>query len=108
MIAGLLLPTIVLMIMGVLVTRGLERVVPETLLGLALNAVIASVILWLLSALLFAVLYQWQDDRVLRLLGQSSGAQHLLAVGAKAAIIWGPLMCLTVATSPRRWKTNVW
>lgn len=108
MITGLLLPTLALMALAVLIPRSIERWTPETLFGLALTAFLGAIALWLCSGLLFALLYNWQDPRVLDLLGQSRGAAHLATLGLKAAIIWAPMLLLTVITAPRRWKTNVW
>ena len=56
MLLTLALPTLLLMALAVLVTRALERVVPESMAGLAMLALGASVCLWLLSAGLFGLL----------------------------------------------------
>ncbi len=108
MLLSLGLPVLVLLILAVVVTRMVERLLPETLLGLLGVAIIASLVLWGLSSVLFAVIYAVQDSRIAALLGASAGLRHMAMLGAKAAIIWAPLMLLTVATAPRRWKTNVW
>lgn len=110
MLIALGLPVLVLMIAAVLVTRAVERVVPEHLGGLVAAAVLSSVVLWGLSAAGFALLYQLQGAPLAALIGTSAeaGARHFALLGAKAALIWGPLVALTVATAPRRWKTAVW
>jgi hypothetical protein len=45
---------------------------------------------------------------MIALLGRSDGIWHLLNLGAKAALIWAPVLALVVTTAPRRWKTAVW
>jgi len=108
MVSSLLIPTVVLMGLAVLVTRLVERVMPETMLGLALTALVASGVLWALAGGLFGWLYLSRAPELAPILGAGSGLRHLAGLGAKAALIWLPLVLITVATAPRRWKTNVW
>ncbi|KUF10610.1 hypothetical protein [Pseudoponticoccus marisrubri] len=110
MITALLLPTLALMALAVLVTRGIEALVPESPAGLAAIAVLSSLALWLLSAAGFAGLYLIRDAQIAVVLGAApqAGLRHFLGLGAKAALIWAPLVLLVVATAPRRWKTATW
>ncbi|ASP19564.1 hypothetical protein ANTHELSMS3_00847 [Antarctobacter heliothermus] len=110
MIADLLLPSLGLMLLAFVVTRGVEMLVPETVLGLAVMALVSAMLCWVLASAGFAVLYGVQDGRILALLGQtpSTSAGHFLRLGAKAALLWAPILLLTVSTAPRRWKTAVW
>lgn len=110
MITGLLLPTLALMALAMLVPRLVERQVPESLTGLALCAAVSALALWGLSALGFAGLYALDDPLVLDLLGRdpAGGLRHFAGLGAKAALIWLPVLLLVVSTAPRRWKTAIW
>lgn len=110
MIADLLLPALGLMLMAFVVTRGVEVLVPETVTGLAVMAAVSALLCWPLASVGFALLYGVQDGRILALLGEvpAASAGHFLRLGAKAALLWGPILLLTVSTAPRRWKTAVW
>lgn len=110
MTIGLILSAVALATAAILVTRLIERVVPETLPGLGLLAVVAFVTMWLVSALGFAVAYQMQDAQVLTLFGAQpgAGARHFAGLGVKAGLIWAPIVLLVVVTAPRRWKNAVW
>ncbi len=108
MLMSLALPTLVLMTLAVLVTRGVEALMPESVPGLIATALLSALLLWALATGLFALLYLWQDARISALLGDARGWAHMSGLGASAALIWAPLMLLTVATAPRRWKTAVW
>ena len=96
------------MVAAVLVTRLVERCAPESVAGIAGTALVSALAMWLLSSGGFALLYLWQDARIAGLIGAGQGAGHFLRLGAKAALIWGPLVAITVATAPRRWKTATW
>lgn len=108
MFLALAFPTILLMVLAGLVTRALERAVPESIPGLVLLALISVLVTWGMAAGLFAGLYLWQDSRLAGLLGEQQGLGHLLRLGAKSALIWGPVVALTVVTAPRRWRNAVW
>lgn len=108
MIQALLLPTLLLMVAAVLVTRLLEHVVPETIAGLVVLAGLASAACWAVASALFGAIYILQAAQIAAVLGTRGGLGHLLALGGKAALIWLPLVLITVATAPRRWKTNTW
>ncbi|MBP0484353.1 hypothetical protein [Sagittula salina] len=107
MIAGLLIPAAALGALAILVTRGVERVMPETLAGLVLTALVGALLMWLLSAGFFALWYALKAPGAAWLIGQT-GAHHFMLLGAQAALIWGPVLVLTVSTAPRRWRTNTW
>ncbi|GGF62659.1 hypothetical protein CDZ97_16930 [Mameliella alba] len=110
MILQLLLPVLGLMLVTVLVTRGVEAILPESLGALAATTVISALLVWLLTSAGFALLYTIEDARVWDLLGQAPSASlgYFLRLGASAVLIWGPVLLLVVSTAPRRWKTAVW
>ncbi len=110
MIADLLLPALGLMLLAVLVARGVEVLVPESLVGLAAMALVSALLCWGLASAGFALLYVQEDARILTLLGDAptASAGHFLRLGGRAALIWAPILLLVVTTAPRRWKTAVW
>ncbi|MGR3495350.1 hypothetical protein [Citreimonas sp.] len=110
MIAALALPTLVLLALAVAVARGVERLVPETPAGLALQASISAAALTLLSAAAFAALYAAGDAPLTALLDADprGGFAHFLGLGLKSALIWAPPMLLVVVTAPRRWRHGRW
>lgn len=110
MILNLLLPALGLMVLSLAVTRGVEAVMPESLRGLAAIALVSALLVWVLTAAGFALLYLMEDSRVLALMSEAPSASvgHFLGLAARAALIWAPVLLLTVSTAPRRWKTAVW
>ncbi|MGR3369401.1 MAG: hypothetical protein ACU0CC_11885 [Sagittula sp.] len=108
MILGLLIPTAILIALAVFVTRGVERLMPETIPGIAAAALLSALALVGLSACLFAVLYLLETPSAARLIGQRGGVLHFLLLGVQAGLVWGPIVLLVSVTAPRRWRTNVW
>jgi hypothetical protein len=110
MVVQLLLPVLLLMAATVGVARLVEARMPETLGGILAGLAISAVLALLLSAALFAAIYARGDPRILDLLGQAPqiGLAHFLGLGAKAGLIWGPVLLLVTVTAPRRWTTNTW
>ena len=106
----LVLPALLLIGFAVLVPLAVERRMPETLIGLLVGGMVSALVVWLLSAVLFAGLYALQGPGVLHTLRLSPGAglAHFLKLGAQAALIWAPILLLVVGTSARRWKEAVW
>lgn len=108
--ASLILPALLLTGLAVLVPLLVERRMPETLGGLLLGGLLSALVVWLLSAALFAGLYSLQGPGVLEILrvAPGSGLWHFLKLGAQAALLWAPILVLVVGTSARRWKEAVW
>lgn len=109
MFLGLALPSLALIALAILVPRIIERWMPETLFGMATTAAASSVVLWALSACGFALLYQLENPQLTALLFSTTGSLgYFTTLGAKAVIIWGPILALVISTAPRRWTTNTW
>lgn len=110
MILGVLLPALGLILCAVVIPIGLERLVPESVAGLVLNGVVTGAVLTALATGYFLWAYARQDTRVLDAVGAAPGETlgFFLRLGFGSALIWGPVMVLTLSTSPRRWKENVW
>lgn len=110
MLLTLGLPVLGLMILAVLITRAVETVAPESIVGLVATGAVAGLLCWAMSAAGFAWLYHAQDPEILTRIGlrPADGVAHFMTLGAQAALIWAPLVAITVVTAPRRWKTAVW
>ncbi|MBS0125780.1 hypothetical protein [Thetidibacter halocola] len=108
MIVALLVPSLILIALAILLTRAIERMMPETVPGMVLTGIVASILMWLLSGAMFGWFYLLREAQVAPMLGTGRGMRHLAALGGKAALIWLPIVLITVATAPRRWKTNTW
>ncbi|MFZ7090901.1 hypothetical protein [Primorskyibacter sp. 2E233] len=81
---------------------------PESMAGIVATFVLSLLLLWAFSAGLFAALYFWRGVTFASFFGESQGWRHFLWLGAKAALVWGPIMLLVVITAPSRWKESVW
>ena len=107
---SLLLPAVVLAVCAFVVPRLWARVLPEGVGPLMLNAFLSTLVLFLLSAALFLVLYAGQGVRLSDVLslGVVSAIVYFGQLGLASAIIWGPILVLSVAGLPRRWVKETW
>lgn len=108
MVTALLLPSLLLIALAILIPRGLERLMPESLGGLLLLGLISALLLWALSALGFALLYRWGGAPLARLWADGGAFRHFLWLGLRAGLIWAPVLVLAVSTAPRRWRQAQW
>lgn len=107
---ALFLPALVLALLAFAVPRLLARVLPEGVKALMLNAFLSTILLFLLSAGFFFCLYLWQGLSLVEILEPDVAASILLfgRLGLIAAIIWAPIMVLSVAGLPRKWVKETW
>jgi len=107
---ALFLPALVLAVMAFGVPRFLARLLPEGVKPLLLNAFLSTVILFALSAVFFAVLYIWQGLSFADITadGLAQSIVFFGRLGLIAALIWAPIMVLSVAGLPRRWVKETW
>lgn len=107
---GLFVPVAILAVLAFFVPRLLARWLPEGVTPLMVNALVSTVLLFALSAAFFVLLYFWQGVPV----GQMSDAGLAASVGffgrlgLMSAIIWAPIMILSVAGLPRTWVNETW
>jgi hypothetical protein len=107
---GLVLPALALAVMGWLVPRGLALAFPEGAGPLLLLAVASAALMLLLGMAFFAALYARQGvpwDALLEA-GWDGLALHFLWLGSISALLWGPILLLSVAGLPRRWTRATW
>lgn len=107
---GLVLPALGLGLAGWVLPRLLARMFPEGVRPLLWLGLTAALLMLVLSMALFLGLYLAQGVPLATLVrpGSSPLALHLLRLGASAALIWGPVLVLSVAGLPRRWRHVTW
>jgi hypothetical protein len=107
---GLILPAVVLGVAAFAVPRLLAHVMPEGVMPLLLNAFLSTVLLFVLSAVLFVGLYIWQGLPMVQIQRQGLVMNTLYfgRLGIAAAIIWAPILILSVAGLPRKWVNETW
>lgn len=107
---GVILPGLVLGFAGFAVPRALARVLPEGVKPLMLNAFLSTVILLIIAAAFFLCLYIWRGVSFAQLADQGIAATVVIfgRLGVASAIIWAPIMLLSLSGLPRKWVTAVW
>ena len=106
----LFLPAMVLAVIAWVVPKLLSMVLAEGFKPLMFNAFLSSLILFGISALFFFWLYVWQGAGLENLLSFSwiDNVVFFGRLGLTSAIIWAPIMILSVAGLPRTWEKEVW
>ena len=107
---ALLLPALVISVLGFIVPRLLARLLPEGIGPLLLNAFLSTVLLFIIAAGFFFCLYLWQGLSVAQIMepGLAANVVFFGRLGLFSAIIWGPIMVLSVAGLPRKWVKETW
>lgn len=106
-VIGILLPAILMAVLGWVVPQQLAKIMPEGVGPLFLIAALSFVILLVLAVVVFLVLYHLQGNS----LDGVSGAVIVFIFGSSAvrsALIWLPIMIISVANLPRKWTKEVW
>jgi len=108
--SGLFVPALVLAALGWFVPRILALFWPEGVKWLLVLALVSSVIMALCGAAFFAFLYIVQGTGLHDLIETGGGALivHLLRISLISALLWGPLMILSIAGLPKNWVNEVW
>ncbi|MEJ6404662.1 hypothetical protein [Yoonia sp. 2307UL14-13] len=96
--------------MAFFVPRVLGRLLPEGVKPLVLNTFLSTVLLFVISALFFLCLYLWQGLSPAQIMepGLSANILHFGRLGLTSALIWAPIMILSVAGLPRKWIHETW
>ena len=107
---SLILPAVMLAVLAFIVPRVLGRLLPEGVKPLLLNAFLSTILLFMISALFFLCLYLWQGVGLAQIMEPGLGANilHFGQLGLTSALIWAPIMILSVASLPRRWAHETW
>ncbi len=102
-IGGVALPVAALAAAGWLVPWALGRALPDGVAWLALNAAVSTALLAGGAAAGFVWLFGAAGPAVLR-----AEPGHLAQLAARSALVWAPLMVLSLADQPRRWRSARW
>lgn len=107
---GLIFPALSLALLAWLVPKLVSMTLAEGARPLMLNALLSSIILFCLSGGYFFVLYLSQGIPFWKLLepGWAAVVTYYGRLGLTAAIIWAPIMILSVAALPRTWVHEKW
>lgn len=107
---GLIFPALGLALLGWLVPRLLSLIWPEGVRPLMLLALVATLIMFGVGVAFFAGLYLWGGVPLAELfaLGVASTILHFGRLSLISALIWGPVMILSVAGLPRHWVRERW
>ena len=107
---GLVLPALGLALAGWALPRLLAPLFAEGVWPLIRLGLLAALLMQLLSMALFLGLYLAQGVPLAELLRPGVGALlwHLTRLGLGAALIWGPILVLSAAGLPRRWRHETW
>ena len=107
---GLILPALLLAMAAFLVPRLLARILPEGVTPLLLNTFMSTVVLIAISGVFFWSLYIMQGLQVAQLAEQGLAVNVVSfgRLGLVSAIIWAPIMILSVAGLPRKWVHSTW
>ena len=107
---GLFLPALVLAFLAWAVPKLLSMLLPEGVRPLMINALLSTVVLFVLSTSFFSLLYIWKgvswDE--LASFGTLANIVFFGKLGLIGGLIWAPIMVLTVANLPRSWVSKVW
>lgn len=107
---GLVIPALGLALLGWLVPRGLSLFFPEGVRPLIVLGLTSVVLMMLLSAAVFVGLYVVQGVPFTELMGGSAigGLAHFAWLGLLSALLWGPIMLLSLAGLPKGWVKETW
>lgn len=103
MIQTIVLPLMALAAFAWVVPWLLSKLLPEGVFWLMLIGVLSAVVLTVVSAVGFYVLYGQAGEVVL-----DAAPWHFVVLSARAALVWGPVMVLSLANIPKGWKEAVW
>lgn len=107
---GLILPALLLAVVGFVVPRLMARLLPEGVRSLMVNAFASTLILVTVAAGFFFCLYLWQglDAEILTAQGLAANLWFFGRLGLVSALIWAPIMVLSLAGLPRKWVHETW
>ena len=107
---GLFFPAACLALLGWIVPKLMSMLLAEGIKPLMINAFASTVVMFVISSALFAAMYIGQGVGWADLVGFGWGANVVFfgKLGLISALIWGPVLVLSVANLPRSWIKAVW
>ena len=110
MTEGLLVPSILLGLLGWLVPKFWSMLLPEGLPALAANTIFSGMTLAALTGIYFMGMYWAAGVTLARLMDQGllGNIAYFGRLGLSAAIIWAPMMGISLLGLPRTWVRVTW
>ena len=110
MTGGLLIPALAFGLLGWLVPKLWSMVVPEGIPGLFAIAILSALTLAGVTGLYFLLSYWMAGITLARLSDQGVlfNIVYFGRLGLSAAIIWGPMMGISLMGLPRTWTRSTW
>lgn len=107
---GLVIPALALALTGWLVPKLMSLFWPEGVRALFALAFVATLVMLALGTGFFVALYVWQGVPLVTLFdaGWAAGLWHFARLGLISALLWAPIMVLSVAGLPRHWVRETW
>ena len=107
---GLVFPAAFLALIGWLVPRLLSRIFPEGVRPLLILTFISTLIMFAFGMGFFVALYVWQGAPISTLFepGLLPGLMHFAWLGLISAMLWAPIMIISVAGLPKHWIKETW
>ena len=107
---GLIVPTLFLAAIAWLTPIWLRWRMPEGVRPLMVLALLATVIVLSLSAVMFLGLYllQGAEIAVLTSAGILPAVWYFIRLAISAGLIWAPIMVLSIAGLPKTWVHETW
>ena len=108
--AELILPALGAVALAALVPWALSRALPEGVPALLLNAALSAVLMALAAAGYFLAAYHARDPEMTRaLLARPAAALWRFgSLAALSALLWAPVLVLSLAQIPSRWRHATW
>ncbi|WGH77742.1 hypothetical protein [Jannaschia ovalis] len=103
MLVTVILPLVLLGGLGWAVPWAVSRVLPEGAGWLVANGAISAVVLLVLAGGLFALAYGPARAAV-----WAEAPWYFALLAARSALVWAPVMVLSLANRPRHWTRATW
>ena len=106
----LMIPALILAAIGWFVPRLWAKVLPEGVKPLMIIALVSTLTMGIVGIGYFIVLYLIQGFPISELFGSNLADTivHFGRLSLISALLWGPVMLLSVMGLVRRWKKAVW
>ena len=107
---SLIVPAIGAAILAWLIPQGLARLFPEGVRPLFALAALAALLMTLIAMAYFWAAYRAEDPAYTAALMERplAAALALARPAAMSAMLWGPILVLSVAQLPSRWTKETW
>ena len=110
MTLALLLPALGAVALAILVPWALSKALPEGVPALVLNAALSFALMALVAALYFLAAYWAESPEMTRALlsTPAAAAWRFGSLSMLSALLWAPVLVLSLAQVPGRWTHATW